>query len=636
MSKYRIIFYISVFFLSVLASSSSYAQTEKALAEMKRGDLLHGQYRFEEAVGAYQAALDSFVDSLVTADDSLLMIDISDKMMMSENGKSMMDFVYSPNVVAKHRFSIDDFFLYYPLPDSTWREIPCQIDSSSHDIVRALYMEDDADVLYWSAADTDGIRNIRRMEYQDTIWTVPALLNENMTSAADEIYPMLSADGRTMYLSSAGFYGVGGYDIYVSEWDELAGDWSVPVNMGFPYSSPADDFLFINTDDGEYTVFASNRDCPKDSVWVYVLEYDDMPVRRSVTDTDELVKLVSLDPKDKTEKAVEAVKSDIPENVDTRRYMNKMSEVRGLRDSLDAVGMRIEEARVLYEQADDPGERDEIANDILSLEGRLPHLQDSLEKASAVLQQIEMEFLFSGVVIDPDMLLAEADREMVAVTADYVFSKMNFGKAPSLRIREPEKKFDYSFKILEEGQFAEDNTIPEGIIYQIQMFSLTHQATVKNLKGLSPVFESKNANGRYVYRVGLFNTYNDVLANLNAVKKAGFRNAFIVAYDDGKEIKVSKARTLEAERAKVKADEEKAKVPEFFEVRIVPPEGELDMTIAGGIRQQAAGKDISRRDNDDGTVVYVVGPFADKEKAENIAGFVRAMGISNTSCIKIQ
>lgn len=633
MSRNKIIFHILTLILAVLMPVSVHAQVEKALSEMKRGDSLHGQYRFEEAVEAYRAALDSFVDSLMTADDSLLSVDISDRMIMSENGRSMMDFAYSPTVVAKHRFSIDDFFLYYPLPDSTWREIPCQIDSSSHEIVRALYMPEDTEVLYWSATDSDGIRNIRRTEYQDTIWTVPALLNENMTSAADEIYPMLSPDGKTMYLSSAGFYGCGGYDIYVSEWDEIAGDWSVPVNMGFPYSSPADDFLFVNSDDGNYTVFASNRDCPKDSVWVYVLEYDDMPVRRSVTDTEELVKLMSLDPKDKTEKAAEAVKSDIPENVDTKRYMTKMSEVRSLRDSLDAVSMRIEETRVLYDRTNDPGKRDMIANDILSLERRLPLLQDSLETASSVLQQIEMEFLFSGVVIDPDMLLAEADREMVGATADYVFTKMNFGKAPSMRIQEPEKKFDYSFKILEEGQFAEDNTIPSGIVYQIQMFSLTHKATIKNLKGLSPVFESRNANGRYIYRVGLFNTYNDVLANLNAVKKAGFRSAFIVAYEDGKEIKVSKARTLES---KVVQKKEVEKIPEKFEVRIVPSDGELDMTIAGGIRQQAPGKEISRRDNENGTVVYVVGPFADKEKAENIAGFVRAMGISNASCVKIQ
>ena len=87
-----------------------------------------------------------------------------------------------------------------------------------------------------------------------------------------------------------------------------------------------------------------------------------------------------------------------------------------------------------------------------------------------------------------------------------------------LRIMEPEKKFDYSFMVLDEGQFAESNEIPDGIIYQIQMFSSTRKADVAALKGLSPVFERRNASGRYIYRVGLFNTYNDVVSKLNTVK----------------------------------------------------------------------------------------------------------------------
>ena len=61
--------------------------------------------------------------------------------------------------------------------------------------------------------------------------------------------------------NSKGLYGMGGYDLYVSQWNSETGDWDVPVNMGFPYSSPYDDFLFINTEDGKYSIFASNRGC---------------------------------------------------------------------------------------------------------------------------------------------------------------------------------------------------------------------------------------------------------------------------------------------------------------------------------------------------------------------------------------
>jgi hypothetical protein len=395
--------------------------------------------------------------------------------------------------------------------------------------------------------------------------------------------------------------------------------------MGFPYSSPADDFLFVDSKDKRYTIFASNRDCPSDSVWVYVLKHDNMPVRKSVTDSEELRELAALNPSDERDEEAE-VEADIPENVDTRRYMGKMSEVRMMRDSIFAIEMKVENLRVQYAQASSADEKAEIEQDILDYELFMPVLQDSLEKASRLLQEIEMEFLFSGVVIDPEKLLAEADREIVGQTADYEFVKNHFGKGLSLNILEPEPTFDYSFKILDEGQFAEDNTLPKGLVYQIQIFSAYSKANVKQIKGLSPVFETVSSKGRYIYKVGLFNTYADVLSHLNAVKKVGFRNAFISASLDGKDITVAKARALEAELLEKSS---------FYEVRIVTGASELDSSIADGVRQQAAGKDIARSVNSDGANVYIVGPFADKEAAERLASFVRAMGVPGAECHKI-
>ena len=606
--------YILVSALILLQSLCLSAQTEKAVVEVHKGDSLRLQYRFEEAAQAYMAASDMLVDSLLTPADSLFKLDVSDRLLMAENGISMMDYVYVPNVVARHRFSINDFYLYYPLADGSWRPAPSQLDTASHEFSKASYIPDGADVIYWSAEDKDGIRNIFHSEHQDTVWSVPALLNEHMTSPSDEIYPMLSQDGTKLYFSSAGLYGIGGYDIYVSEWDPSVGEWSVPVNMGFPYSSPYDDFLYAGSEDGKYSVFASNRDCSKDSVSVYVLEYDTMPVRRPVEDEDELKNIMSLAPAQMNASgSVSEVEADIPENLDTRRYMLKMSEVRMLRDSIDRLGAAVEDARISY---------DEEA--VLDGEFALVALRDSLAKATAILQEIEMEFLFSGVIIDPDKLLAEADREIAVQTADFVFTRNNLGEALNLKMLEPEPEFDYSFKILEEGQFAADNTIPSGLVYQIQMFSSNAKAGVSKLKGLSPVFETRTATGRYIYRVGLFRNYSDVLSNLNSVKRAGFRSAFIVAFNDGKEINVATARSLEA----------KNREAVLYEVRIDTAGGELDPTAADGIRQQAPDKDIARVEMSDGTNIFVVGPFTDKAKADNLASFITAMGVGSAECVE--
>ena len=116
-----------------------------------------------------------------------------------------------------------------------------------------------------------------------------------------------------------------------------------------------------------------------------------------------------------------------------------------------------------------------------------------------------------------------------------------------------------------------------------------------------------------------------LLNGLNTVKKVGFRSAFIVAYIDGKEVSVSKARSSES-----KAKEEQ----KFYQVTVVPS-GELDAELSEGIRQQAEGKDIARSETADGKAAYIVGPFGDKGKADSLASFVKAMGEDNVTVSEI-
>lgn len=622
-TTFRNILYTAVF---VLTAGTLHAQTERIDSLLLRGDSLRMEYRFEESLEAYSEAMEAAQDSVFMLTDSLKRIEVSDRILLSENGRNMAGYAYKPVVVARHRFHIDDFFLYYPLPDKSWRETPNQLDTmAAGRFSKALYAPEPSWEIYYSAQDADGIRNIYMTELQDTIWTYPSLLNENITSASNEIYPMLSPDGKSLYFASEGLYGMGGYDLYVSHWDYENEEWGEPVNLGFPYSSPADDMLLVHSADGEHTIFASNRDCPSDSVWVYVLEFDSMPVRHAVEEPEELRTLAALDPAGTNERmdGNAAVNTDIPENVDIRRYMEKMTEVRSLRDSISRYGAQLDSDRNRFAMSEDDQERTRITQEILKREAMLPKLQDSLERASAQLQKIEMEFLFSGVVIDPDKVLAAADKEIVGEATSYTFTKMSMGGKLDLKIMDPPVVFDYTFKILPEGQFALDNTIPGGIVYQIQIFGGGGKATVKSLKGLSPVFERISANGRYVYRVGLFNSYKDVLANLNSVKRVGFRNAFIVAYIDGEEVPVSKARTLEAEKTKSQM---------YYEVRLAPADGEIDATVAEGIRQQSEGKDIAKIETEDGVVYYIVGPFSDKAKADALAEFIKAMGIGEVTC----
>lgn len=578
-----------------------------------RADSLKSVFMFGEAMAVYSEAIRA-------TSDSLARIAVEDRRIMAENGMNMLGFCSNPVVIARHEFSLDDFFLFYPLPDKSWRHLPNQLDTAgNHAVVRGMYLPDGMKEHYFSAPDAEGALNIYRTEYRDTVWSLPALVNEHTTSASDEIFPMLAPDGKSLYFASSGLYGVGGYDLYVSEWNEDLGDWGVPVNMGFPYSSPADDFLFINTSDGKYTIFASNRDCPKDSVYVYVLEFENMPVRKAVDDMDEFRRLMELVPVDDPARMDNGstVAGSMPDNVDTRRYMQKVAELRALRDSIYIYGKSLDEERSRFATSDDDRERERLTVDILHKEAMIPVIQDSLDKVTAALQQIEMEFLFSGVVIDPDKIMAEADKEIVGASSGYTFTKMSFGPAPAMKMEKPVEKFDYSFMILPEGRFAESNELPSGLVYQIQIFSSSRKAEVSQLKGLSPVFEQRSAAGKYVYRVGVFPTYKDVLSNLNKVKRAGFRSAFITAFSDGQPVTVQKARALENT------------VKQMYRINIYYEGDSLPELAVKAVAVQS-GKDVAKI-VEGGTTVFVAGPFDDREEAEKVAAALKAAGISNLS-----
>lgn len=605
-------------FIGIFTLLAQIAFTAEASAQvsptrlMIKADSCRMAYNFAEAV--------QYSESAVEALDSTASARAEELLLMARNGLNMMSFCSQPTVVAKQTFPLKDFFLFYPLKDHSWRKTPNQLDSLGGDnLSRAIFIPDGSRDIYYSAKDEEGIRNIYATHLTDSLWSVPTLINEQMTSSSDEIYPMLSPDGQSLYFASKGLYGMGGYDLYVSNWNSETNDWDMPVNMGFPYSSPYDDFLFVNTEDGKYSIFASNRECGRDSVTIFVLEYDSMPVRKAVTDVDELRALASLNPARDHSRIdnYAAVPDEGQQDESTKRYMDKMREVRALRDSVARFGKNLEKMRSGLAGASGEGKA-RLTAEISDKEMMLPTLNSALNAAVKELQNIEMDFLANGIVIDTRKLQAEADKEIVGASSGYTFSKNSYGPALHLDIMKPKPTFDYSFMILPEGRFAENNTLPEGIIYQIRIFTLGRKATVADLNGLSPVFERTTTSGRHAYSVGLFKSYKDVLSNLNKVKNRGFRDAQIDAFHNGQVINVRKARELES------------KVRTLFMVKIFPEDGQSLSEQAIAAVHEHSDKDLIKS-VEAGSVVFTTGPFEDKSQVDVLVAALKAAGAENVS-----
>ena len=191
----------------------------------------------------------------------------------AENYRALTAWAADVTVVATHRVPRSGFFLWYGhLTDGSWGT-----DQN--------WYPRETDVLYLSRPGADGSLDIVCSRPLDTIWSLPTPLCDDAVSPGNEIFPMLSPDGKRLYFASDGLFGMGGYDLYVATWDPKKQRWGNVQNLGFPYNSQGDDLLYCDTPDGRYTLFASNRDCGRDSVVIYVLRQEH-PVCRPVAPAD--------------------------------------------------------------------------------------------------------------------------------------------------------------------------------------------------------------------------------------------------------------------------------------------------------------------------------------------------------------
>ena len=89
-------------------------------------------------------------------------------------------------------------------------------------------------------------------------WSKAQNVGAPINSEFDEDSPFLSADGKNLYFSNNGRNSMGGFDIFVSPIkDEETQTWSEPVNLGYPLNTVNDDVFFIVSADGKTGYYSS-------------------------------------------------------------------------------------------------------------------------------------------------------------------------------------------------------------------------------------------------------------------------------------------------------------------------------------------------------------------------------------------
>ena len=122
-------------------------------------------------------------------------------------------------------------------------------------------LSSDGKTLYFASSREGGFGELdiwKSTKDEKGNWMQPENLGPEINTKGSEKSPFFHSDGKTLYFSSTGHQGYGGYDIYFSKLEDDEG-WQIPKNIGFPINSEKDDLGFFVSTDGKSGYFASDK-----------------------------------------------------------------------------------------------------------------------------------------------------------------------------------------------------------------------------------------------------------------------------------------------------------------------------------------------------------------------------------------
>ena len=167
----------------------------------------------------------------------------------------------------------DQFLQHYRLASEAGRIMRYQdIFHTQQQPNAYVYVNELGNRCYLSQEAADNTINLYVSENIDNRWSRPsALIGINDDKAFHHVnYPYMMGDGQTLYFAADGDEGLGGYDIYVTRYDSETGQFLHPANIGMPFNSTANDYMYVIDEYSNLGWFATDRNQPADKVCIYV------------------------------------------------------------------------------------------------------------------------------------------------------------------------------------------------------------------------------------------------------------------------------------------------------------------------------------------------------------------------------
>jgi len=232
----------------------------------------------------------------------------------------------------------------------------------------------------FSQPNNKGHMRLFQTDKVGSTWTEPEEIK--MTGEKEMLtdfdFPYLMPDGITLYFAARGDESLGGYDIYRTRLDAEEGRFLKPENMGLPFNSEANDFMYVIDEQRQLAYFATTRRQPKGKVCVYTFIPNDT---RKV-----LVPEAYTPEKLRSMARIDRIADTWGNNIERKNALNRMNEARStnalLAHNQNTFKFVVNDQMTYRQMADfKHAENQKRMKELLDTQTQLSNLKAALEKA---------------------------------------------------------------------------------------------------------------------------------------------------------------------------------------------------------------------------------------------------------------
>ena len=159
--------------------------------------------------------------------------------------------------------------------------------NTSENAGQMVYVNGFGNKCFYSEPDTLGNQCLFTRDKVGNSWAKPQPLEGISNFSTDMSFPFMMSDGTTLYFAAKDKESVGGYDIFVTRYDAESGRYLKPENIGLPFNSAANDYLYIEDDLDRLAWFVTDRNQPEGKVCIYTFIPNQTRENYDLSDTPE-------------------------------------------------------------------------------------------------------------------------------------------------------------------------------------------------------------------------------------------------------------------------------------------------------------------------------------------------------------